>query len=110
MRPTAFVPVLMAAALTGACGSSAATSSGDVASSSAVVVAELRPGSTGADAAALTQRYVSAAGVLSTHGDAGTTVQVFLRKDARAADLVSLVRRLKAEPRVARVESGPPTS
>ena len=105
-RPVAAAALL----LTTACGGSSAATTGDVARASAVVVAELRTGSTGQDAALLTRRYLSAGGVLSTHGDAGTTVQVFLRKDATAAQLVGLVERLKHEPSVARVESGPPTA
>ncbi len=67
--------------LTG-CGSDQVSASDIQRDAKIVVRAELRPGSSGEDAADLGQKYIKFASVVGTSGDGGDTVTLFLSPQA----------------------------
>ena len=96
-RKRATAAVLLAAALSTAtaCGGASSSSSDQIARDAKVVMrADLKPGSTGATAAMISQQLIRLDGVWGTHGDSGGHVWIYITTDATPGQVSAIHRRL----------------
>jgi hypothetical protein len=104
MNVTRLAPGLAWLVLLTGCGAEQRSLSEVERDADVVVRAELRPGSSGEDAAELGEKYITFAGVAGTRGDRGDTLTLFLSPQATEDEAEAVSQALSRESRVEQVE------
>ncbi len=103
MNVARLTPGLACLVLLTGCGSDQRSSIDIERDAKIVVRAELRPGSSGEDAADLGKKYIEFASVAGTRGDGGNTVTLFLSPQATDDEAEAVSQALSRESRVEQV-------